>query len=89
MAAFCPALELYNSYEPGDVRKELYLTGDYTTPAGVKVKVDRPHINKYVDPSGTENNNSNNWPTCATPTCCSCTPRRRTNWAMRRKPPRT
>ncbi len=59
---FLPTLELYNSYEPGDVRKELYLTGDYTTPAGVKVKVDRPHINKYVDPSGTENNNSNNWP---------------------------
>ncbi len=59
---FFPSLELYNSYEQLDTRKKLYLTETYTTPGGVKVTVSRPHINKYVDPAGSENNNSNNWP---------------------------
>lgn len=59
---FFPSLELYNSYEVPDARKRLYLTESYTTPGGAKVTVSRPHINKYIDPAGSENNNSNNWP---------------------------
>lgn len=59
---FLPTLELYNTYESSDERKELYLTQNYTTPKGVAVKVTRPYINKYVDSNGSENNNSNNWP---------------------------
>lgn len=59
---FFPSVELYNSYEDPDTRKKLYLTQTYTTPGGAKITVSRPHINKYVDPAGSENNNSNNWP---------------------------
>ena len=53
---FGPTPELFASYEPGDTRKALYLTEQ-----GGK-KLPRPLFNKYVDPAGTENNNSNNWP---------------------------
>lgn len=53
---FGPTAELFSDYEVGDTRKTLYLTEQ-----GGK-KLPRPLFNKYVDPSGTENNNSNNWP---------------------------
>lgn len=53
---FGPTPELFASYEPGDTRKGLYLTEQKGK------KLPRPMFNKYVDPAGTENNNSNNWP---------------------------
>lgn len=53
---FGPTHELFNAHETGDARKGLYLTEQNGK------QLFRPHFNKYVDPAGTENNNSNNWP---------------------------
>jgi starch-binding outer membrane protein, SusD/RagB family len=53
---FWPTFEILAAYEPGDSRARLYLDSLNGKP------LSRPHINKYIDPTGNENNNNNNWP---------------------------
>ncbi|MFN7119616.1 MAG: RagB/SusD family nutrient uptake outer membrane protein [Saprospiraceae bacterium] len=47
--SFFPTAELYNSYAPGDKRKELYINS-YVNNAGQTITT-YPHFNKYVDPA--------------------------------------
>mgnify|MGYP000384715564 CR=1 FL=1 len=47
--SFFPTVELYNSYAPGDKRKELYINS-YVNSAGQTVTTYQ-HFNKYVDPA--------------------------------------
>lgn len=47
--SFFPTTELYNSYAPGDKRKELYINS-YVNSAGQTVTTYQ-HFNKYVDPA--------------------------------------
>ena len=59
--SFYPTPELYNSYQPGDKRKELYIES-YVNKAGTTVKT-FPHFNKYVDPAAaTFPQGNNNFP---------------------------
>jgi hypothetical protein len=59
--SFYPTPELYNSYKPGDKRKELYISS-YVNNAGRTIQT-FPHFNKYVDPTAsTFPQGNNNFP---------------------------
>ncbi|MEX2511512.1 MAG: RagB/SusD family nutrient uptake outer membrane protein [Cyclobacteriaceae bacterium] len=55
-----PTLDIINSYEEGDLRKEVSLNEGYTNLAGVFVPV--PYINKYNHPHQIRGITNDNWP---------------------------
>ncbi|MEX0881894.1 MAG: RagB/SusD family nutrient uptake outer membrane protein [Cyclobacteriaceae bacterium] len=55
-----PSLDIINSYEEGDLRKEVSLKEGYTNQAGEFVPV--PYINKYNHPHQIRGITNDNWP---------------------------
>ena len=55
---------LYDTYESGDRRKELYLVPgvSYTDPLGRRINPDAVYVFKYNDPDGTSSNQDLNFP---------------------------